>query len=268
MTNANSAKKSIPVLLNISKELAVYGLHAVEALLTLSPEKIDKIFISTHRQDAKIKKIIHLAQKQAIFIQFYSDELFEPYKHSQGVIAACKKNNLINTLNSNINNLTDLLAAIQSLKQMPLLLILDGVQDPHNLGACIRTANAAGAHGVIIPSDRAAPLNATVKKVACGAAEMTPVICVTNLARALIMLKSAGIWIFGLAGESRQTIYQENFNIPAAFVMGSEATGLRRLTQENCDNILSIPMQGQIESLNVSVAAGICLFEALRQRNF
>ena len=148
----------------------------------------------------------------------------------------------------------------------PLLLVLDGVTDVHNFGACLRSADAAGVHGVIVPKDKAAPLNATVRKVACGAAESVPVYQVTNLARALARLKEFGVWVTGTAGEAEAMLFEADFAGPTALVMGAEGKGLRRLTREACDGLVKLPMAGSVSSLNVSVATGICLFEAVRQR--
>jgi len=148
----------------------------------------------------------------------------------------------------------------------PLLLVLDGVTDVHNFGACLRSADAAGAHGVIVAKDKAAPLNATVRKVACGAAEVVPVYQVTNLSRTLAKLKDAGVWITGTAGEAEASVFEIDMTGPTALVMGAEGKGMRRLTREACDNLAKLPMAGQVSSLNVSVATGICLFEAVRQR--
>jgi len=248
---------------NIKKdENSVYGIHAVQALLLQNPEKIRVLYLDINRQDKRFREISHLAQQHHIPIEKIEKN---PIKHlgenqnTQGVIAVCGKSR-------NIDLDIDLPELLLSLTKPPLLLILDGVQDPHNLGACLRSANVAGANAVIIPKDRAAPLTATARKVASGAAEFTPVITVTNLAQTLRYLKDQGIWIYGLAGEAEKNIYTENFKHPTAFVLGAEEEGLRRLTREHCDALLSIPMNGQIESLNVSVAAGICLFEAVRQR--
>jgi 23S rRNA (guanosine2251-2'-O)-methyltransferase len=148
----------------------------------------------------------------------------------------------------------------------PFLLVLDGVTDPHNLGACLRSADAAGVHAVIVPRDRSAQLNATAKKVACGAAENVPLIRVTNLARTLRLLQEMNVWVVGTAGEADHTLYQSKMTGPMALVMGAEGEGMRRLTREHCDELISIPMAGTVSSLNVSVATGICLFEAVRQR--
>jgi len=228
----------------------VYGIHAVEALLVHSPEKV--LVLHLQNKDDKFSRILSLAQQHNISIQALKDAP----PHSQGVVAFCK------TQKSSAN-LEELL---NSLNEPALLLILDSVQDPHNLGACIRSANAAGCHAVIIPKDRAAPLNETAKKAASGAAEFTPIITVTNLSQTIDFLKKQNIWIYGLDGEATKSIYKENFKSATAFVMGGEGEGLRRLTRDNCDALLSIPMKGEIESLNVSVAAGVCLFEAARQR--
>lgn len=161
------------------------------------------------------------------------------------------------------NGLLDLL---DTLTATPLLLILDGVQDPHNLGACMRTADAAGVHAVIAPKDRAATLTETVQRIACGAAERLPFVQATNLARTLEQLKERGLWVVGTASEAEQTVYEVNLTGPLAIVVGFEGAGLRRLTRDKCDVLARIPMFGSVESLNVSVAAGVCLFEAVRQR--
>merc|ERR1712000_709071 len=176
----------------------------------------------------------------------------------QGIIAWRKP-----VQNKSEKHLPDILDAISG---TPLVLILDGVTDPHNLGACLRTADAAGAHVVIAPKDKSAPLNATAAKVACGAAEAVPYIQVTNLARTMKDLQERGIWIVGTAGEAEQTIYQHDLTGPMAIVMGAEGPGMRRLTREHCDYLANIPMAGEVSSVNVSVATGICLFEAVRQR--
>jgi 23S rRNA (guanosine2251-2'-O)-methyltransferase len=155
---------------------------------------------------------------------------------------------------------------LDGLDGVPLLLVLDGVTDPHNLGACLRVADGAGAHAVIAPRDRAVGVNATVAKVASGAAETVPYFMVTNLARTLNGLKERGIWIVGTAGEAGQTLYQADLTLPTALVLGAEGPGLRQLTRKTCDLLVRIPMAGAVESLNVSVASGVCLYEALRQR--
>jgi len=164
------------------------------------------------------------------------------------------------------NDLYDLLDELDNERIQPFLLVLDGVTDPHNLGACLRTADAAGVHAVIAPKDNAASINPTVRKVASGAAEAVPFIAVTNLARTLDSLKERGIWLTGTSDKAQQTLYQADLKGAMALVMGAEGTGIRRLTEERCDFLVSIPMCGQVSSLNVSVATGVCLYEALRQR--
>jgi 23S rRNA (guanosine2251-2'-O)-methyltransferase len=163
-----------------------------------------------------------------------------------------------------IHSLDDLLDAVEG---PPLLLVLDGITDPHNLGACLRVADGAGAHAVIAPKDHAAGINATVAKVASGAAETMPYFMVTNLARTLGELKERSIWITGTSDDAPKTLYQVDWKGPTAIVLGAEGAGMRQLTRKNCDELVSIPMQGAVESLNVSVASGVCLYEALRQRS-
>jgi 23S rRNA (guanosine2251-2'-O)-methyltransferase len=244
---------------NQNNIITLYGIHAVTALLKHTPEKIIELFINAHRKDVKFREIIHLAKSHSISIQFTSDL----EKHTQGVLAKC-----YDTLDKKTSfpELKELLKSHHETSTPLLLLILDNIQDPHNLGACIRTANAVGAHAVIIPSDKSASLTPTVRKVAVGAVELTPIYTVTNLSRTISDLKEFGVWIYGMDGTASKSLYEENFKHSTAFVMGSEGEGLRRLTKEQCDSLLSIPMKGQVESLNVSVAAGVCLFEALRQR--
>jgi len=163
-------------------------------------------------------------------------------------------------------NEDDLFALLEHLHEPPFLLVLDGVQDPHNLGACLRSADAAGAHAVIAAKDRAVGLTDTVRRVACGAAEHIPFVVVTNLARTLTHLKEAGLWLVGTVDDARESLYDIDLTGPLALVMGAEGKGLRRLTHERCDFLVRIPMSGSVECLNVSVATGVCLFEAVRQR--
>jgi 23S rRNA (guanosine2251-2'-O)-methyltransferase len=163
-------------------------------------------------------------------------------------------------------SLDDLLDQLEAAGQVPLLLVLDGVTDPHNLGACLRVADGAGAHAVIAPKDHAVGLNATVAKVASGAAETMPYFMVTNLARTLGELKERNIWVIGTSGDAPKTLYQMDLKGPTALVLGAEGDGMRQLTRKTCDELVSIPMAGAVESLNVSVASGVCLYEALRQR--
>ncbi len=240
----------------------IYGIHAVQALLERAPERFQQVFILKGREDKRLMPLIHALEAQGVAIQVASrqwlDEKAEGAVH-QGIIALVKSGRQYQE-----NDLPDLVAA----QERPFLLILDGVTDPHNLGACLRSADAAGVHAVIVPRDRSAQLNATAKKVACGAAETVPLIRVTNLARTMRLLQEEhNVWLVGTAGEADHTLFQSKLNGPLALVMGAEGEGMRRLTREHCDELISIPMAGSVSSLNVSVATGICLFEAVRQRN-
>ena len=239
----------------------VFGLHAVGSLLQRDPGRVSVLLALESRSDARMAKVLQLAEQAKVPVRRVSrrelDELVAGVSH-QGVVA---ETGVVAGLGEK-----ELPAFIDGLGDAAFLLILDGVQDPHNLGACLRSANAAGVDVVIIPRDRCAPLNATVRKVACGAAEILPVVRVTNLARTLRSLREAGVWIYGAAGDAESTLYEADLTGPLALVLGGEGRGLRRLTREHCDRMLSIPMAGSISSLNVSVAAGIFLFEAKRQR--
>lgn len=239
----------------------IYGIHAVQALLERAPERFQQVFILKGREDKRLMPLIHALEAQGVTIQVASrqwlDDKADGAVH-QGIIALVKPGRQYQE-----NDLSDLISA----QERPFLLILDGVTDPHNLGACLRSADAAGVHAVIVPRDRSAQLNATAKKVACGAAETVPLIRVTNLARTMRLLQEEhNVWLVGTAGEADHTLFQSKLNGPLALVMGAEGEGMRRLTREHCDELISIPMAGSVSSLNVSVATGICLFEAVRQR--
>jgi len=239
----------------------VFGLHAVGSLLERAPARVSVLLVLESRSDARIAKVLQLAEKANVPVRRVArrelDGLVAGVSH-QGVVAE--------TGSAPGLSEKELPAFLEALEGPAFLLILDGVQDPHNLGACLRSANAAGVDAVIIPRDRSAPLNATARKVACGAAESLPVLRVTNLARTLRSLHEAGIWVYGATGEAESSLYEADLSGPLALVLGGEGRGLRRLTREHCDELLSIPMAGSISSLNVSVAAGIFLFEAGRQR--
>ena len=239
----------------------VYGLHAVEALLQRAPERVTGLWALRGRHDARLETLLAAARAAGIVIHSVErtelDEMTQAGRH-QGVVARCT---VVAALDE--GGLQDL---VTGLTVPPLLLVLDGVQDPHNLGACLRSADAAGVHAVIAPNDRAAGLTATARKVASGAAENIPFAQVTNLARTLRWLQDFGIWIVGAAGEAEQTLYDLDLRGPLAIVLGAEEKGLRRLTRECCDHLARIPMAGSVASLNVSVAAGLFLFEAVRQR--
>ncbi|TYL42613.1 23S rRNA (guanosine(2251)-2'-O)-methyltransferase RlmB [Dickeya chrysanthemi] len=238
----------------------IYGIHAVKALLEQDPQRFLEVFILKGREDRRLQPLIAELEAGGIAVQVanrqWLDDKVEGAVH-QGIVARVKEGRQYQE-----NDLPGLLAALAT----PFLLVLDGVTDPHNLGACLRSADAAGVHAVIVPRDRSAQLNATAKKVACGAAETVPLIRVTNLARTLRFLQEQNIWIVGTAGEADHTLHQSKLTGPLALVMGAEGEGMRRLTREHCDELISIPMAGSVSSLNVSVATGICLFEAVRQR--
>ena len=239
----------------------VFGIHAVQTKLQRNPERVQEIWFQEGREDQRLNQVKALADEQGIECQIMPRrELDNKVKgRHQGVVAGCTPNPA-----KDEHFLMQLLA---ELNEPVFLLILDGVTDPHNLGACLRTADAAGVHAVIAPKDKSASLNSTVSKVACGAAESIPFVQVTNLARCLKSLQDAGIWITGTAGEATQHIYQTDLKGNMALVMGAEGEGMRRLTREGCDQLVKIPMAGEVSSLNVSVAAGVCLFEAVRQRS-
>lgn len=245
----------------------VYGLHAVQALLKSSPQQVQELLLLRGRKDQRLQKILKQAEQNAIPVRFADrralDELAGDESNHQGAVAVCAGATEVR----DERYLQELLQQLQARGEAPFLLILDGVTDPHNLGACLRSAEAAGVHAVIAPKDKSAGLTPTARKVACGAAEVIPFITVTNLARSMQQLQQAGIWLYGAAGEAEQNIYQTSLTGPIALVMGAEGAGLRRLTREHCDHLLKIPMAGEVSSLNVSVAAGVLLFEAVRQRS-
>lgn len=239
----------------------LFGLHAVEAILQKQPERVIRLCVQQDRKDKKIEFLLTLAQQHGIHIDYVSrqelDRMTQESNH-QGVVVFCNK--------ARIYAESDLHLLLENIEVPPFVLVLDGIQDPHNLGACFRSADAAGVHAIIAPKDKSVGLTPVVSKVASGAAETVPFVQVTNLVRALEALKERGIWIYGAAAEASQTLYQTNLSGPVAIVLGAEGSGLRRLTREHCDVLLKIPMQGSVASLNVSVATGILLFEVVRQR--
>lgn len=239
----------------------VYGLHAVESLLKHNPDSILQLYVLQGRADERLGAVLARAAQRGIPVaQLARAELdAKTGGVHQGIAALCRELKLEKS-EGYLKQLLD------GLDHPPFLLVLDGVTDPHNLGACLRSAEAAGVDAVIVPKDKSALMTPTVRKVACGAAEVLPFVSVTNLVRCLEALKQRGIWIQGAAGEATQGIYQTDFTGPLAIVLGSEGSGMRRLTRECCDGLFSIPMAGEVSSLNVSVSAGVCLFEAVRQR--
>lgn len=262
----------------------IFGIHAVKSALnycsdTAADEQgdvaagnasegnsatqklVSVVYVDRSRKDNRITAIIDLARKKSVKVTLVQRKKLDEMTsgNHQGVIAQSKA--------PKVKSESFLDELLQTLTVPPFLLILDGVQDPHNLGACLRTADAAGIHAIIVPKDRSVSLTPTVRKVACGADQSVPLIQVTNLSRTLKLLKSYQIWIIGTAGETEATLYDSNLTGPLALVMGTEGKGMRRLTRENCDMLVKIPMVGNVESLNVSVATGISLFEAVRQRS-
>jgi 23S rRNA (guanosine2251-2'-O)-methyltransferase len=242
--------------------VVVFGLHTVAALLKVQPDRVVRLAVLNERHDMKVHALLELAQQHKIGVELLGraalDQLTDQANH-QGVVAFCQPAKKYTE--------NDLPVLLDNLTQPALLLILDGIQDPHNLGACLRSADAAGVHAVLAPKDKSVGLTPTVCKVASGAAETVPFIQVTNLARTLRFLQEQNIWLFGAAGEAEKNLYQADLKLSLAFILGAEGTGLRRLTREHCDVLLHIPLQGFVSSLNVSVAAGVFLFEAVRQRS-
>ena len=238
----------------------VFGIHAVEAFLQRAPQDVLELFVMKDREDKRMQPIIQLARQNGVSVQFCNRKTLDDMVSGQhqGVVAKAR-------LQSSGNEAD--LAAIVAANDKPFILILDGVTDPHNLGAILRSADAAGVHAVVAPKDRSVKLTSVVRKVACGAAESVPFITITNLARTMRELQDAGVWIVGTAGETDTLVYDADLKGPLALVLGAEGEGLRRLTRETCDSLVKIPMFGTVSSLNVSVAAGICLFEAVRQRS-
>ena len=239
----------------------IFGIHAVTTLLSRDAERVKRLFIVQGRSDQKIEAIIELAKKAGISIEQISKHRLDERVDGvhQGVAAEAKPLPILGDKQLN--------AMLDECSETPLLLVLDGVTDPHNLGACLRTADAAGVLAVVAPRDKSAPLNATAVKVACGAADAVPYFQVTNLARTLADFQQRGIWVVGTAGEATSSLYQADLTGPMALVMGAEGKGMRRLTREHCDMLINIPMAGEVSSLNVSVATGVTLFEMVRQRS-
>ena len=236
----------------------VFGFHAVLARLRADPQTVIEIFLDETRNDARARDLAALAERGGVRLMRVPAKRLDGFygggRH-QGVVARVE-------VRSPGEDLEQILQDVKA----PLLLVLDGVTDPHNLGACLRVANAAGVHAVIAPKDRAAGINPTVSKVASGAAESTPYLMVTNLARTMEELKESNIWVVGADENAPTALYEAKLPDAIAWVLGAEGEGMRRLTRERCDLLVRIPMRGAVESLNVSVAAGVCLFESVRRR--
>lgn len=241
------------------KPSVLFGFHAVTVRIKTAPESVIEVHVDATRRDARMRQFVERVQAAGAKIIETDDERLTRMaggSRHQGVVAR------VNPLAPR-HSLDDVLDEVEG---PPLVLVLDGVTDPHNLGACLRVADGAGAHAVVAPKDHAVGLNATVAKVASGAAETMPYLMVTNLARTLNEMKERDIRIIGTSEDADRTIYDVDLSGPVALVLGAEGEGMRQLTRKTCDELVRIPMAGAVESLNVSVAAGVCLFEALRQR--
>lgn len=240
----------------------VFGINAVSSLLKKNAKDIGTLYVLSGKRNQRVNDLMDVARKLHIRVERVDAEFFDG-KQLEGVHQGVLAETQINYAKDEAY----LDQLLEQLEEAPFLLVLDGVTDPHNIGACLRTADAAGIHAVIAPKDKSGTLNGTAIKVACGAAENTPFISVTNLARCLKALQDRGIWITGTAGEATTSIYQADLKGPTAIVMGAEGKGMRRLTREACDHLVYMPMSGEVSSLNVSVATGVILFEAVRQRS-
>ena len=238
----------------------LYGLHAMQAVIENEPERLIEIWVLKGRDDERLINIVNQARRFGVSVQFCNRKVLDDKvkgEQHQGIVARAKPAKTLDE--SDLDRLLDT-------TPVPLLLVLDGVTDPHNISACLRTADAAGAHALIVPKDKSGGLTGTARKVACGAAEVVPFIQVTNLSRTLKQLQDKGVWVIGTAGEAEQLIYDCKLSGPMALVMGAEGKGMRRLTRETCDELVKLPMAGSVSSLNVSVATGVCLYEIVRQR--
>jgi len=237
----------------------IYGIHAVQSFIKHKAQAAEVLYYDARRNDKRLQNLLKLAERQDVKREALDnkklDKLADGERHQGAVLKA-----------SSVQTQPALEDLLDSLQEPAFLLVLDGVTDPHNLGACLRTADAAGVHAVIFPKDKSASINATVRKVACGAADVIPIYPVTNLARTLEQLQQWGIWIVGTAGEASDEIYDIDMSGAKALVMGAEGDGMRRLTREKCDYLVKLPMAGDVSSLNVSVATGVCLYEMVRQR--
>lgn len=233
----------------------------MQAALDVPVSRIKEIWLAADRQDQRVDALLSAAEAQGVVVHKAERETLDkiaPSVQHQGCAARCKP---LESLDEK-----GVLDLVENLDEPAFLLILDGVQDPHNLGACLRTAEAAGVHAVVAPKDRASGLTATAVKISSGAAERVPFAQVTNLSRLIKDLQQLGVWLIGTSGDAQQSLFDVNLKGPVALVLGAEGKGIRRLTRENCDEVIYIPMKGEAESLNVSVAAGVCLFEGYRQR--
>jgi 23S rRNA (guanosine2251-2'-O)-methyltransferase len=239
----------------------LFGFHAVGVRLKTAPQSIIEIYVDPTRRDARMRQFVERSKEAGVRLIEADGMRLAKLAGSHGHQGVAARVNAV----EQVHSLDELLERVEQV-EAPLILVLDGVTDPHNLGACLRVADGAGAHAVIAPKDHAVGINATVAKVASGAAETVPYFMVTNLARTLNELKERNIWIIGTSDDATKNLYQMDFKGPTALVLGAEGNGMRQLTRKTCDELVSIPMMGGVESLNVSVASGVCLYEARRQR--
>jgi 23S rRNA (guanosine2251-2'-O)-methyltransferase len=240
----------------------LFGFHAVTSRLRREPSSVSRVLVRRDRVDHRAQAAIHLAASAGVHIEHVEGERLDEvagHRRHQGIVALAAPLKPVVAVD-------DVLDMLDPVQDPPLLLILDGVQDPHNLGACLRSADAFGVHAIVVPKDRAVGVNATVAKVASGAVDTVPVITVTNLARTLRALKERGVWLVGADADATESLFTADLTGPIGWVLGAEGSGLRRLTRELCDRIVGIPLQGMVPSLNVSVAAGICMYATRQQR--
>jgi 23S rRNA (guanosine2251-2'-O)-methyltransferase len=247
----------------------VYGIHAVDSLLRQNPKTVEQLLLQAGREDKRISALLELAQNQGVSVSREPkaglDKLVSG-RH-QGVVALMRDVPVQDDpAASNLWREAKLLERVETKNDPLLILVLDGITDPHNLGACLRSADAAGVDAVVVPKDNSADLTPVVRKVACGAAEVVPFVRVTNISRTLQALQERGVWLYGTDGDAEKSLYNSNLTDSIALVMGAEGKGMRRLTRERCDYLIHLPMAGSVSSLNVSVAAGVFLFEVVRQR--
>lgn len=247
----------------------VYGIHAVDSLLRRNPKAVQRLLLQSGRNDKRINGLLELAQNQGVSVvrepRAGLDKLASG-RHQGAVAQVSEASAQSDHAASNLWGEAELLQAVENKQGAVLILVLDGVTDPHNLGACLRSADAAGVDAVVVPRDNSADLTPVVHKVACGAADVVPFVRVTNISRTLQALQARGVWLYGTDGEAENSLYDSDLTTSLALVMGAEGKGMRRLTREQCDHLIHLPMAGSVSSLNVSVAAGIFLFEAVRQR--
>lgn len=247
----------------------IYGIHTVDGLIRQNPKSVQRLWVQEGRDDKRVAALLELAKNQGVPVarapRADLDGMVEG-RH-QGVVAESLDQPVHGEpQQSNLWTEKAFLKKIEEAREPLLILVLDGITDPHNLGACLRSADAAGVFAVVVPKDKSADLGPTTRKVACGAAEVVPFVRVTNISRTLKALQERGLWLYGTAGESDKTLYESDLTGSLALVMGAEGAGLRRLTREQCDFLVKLPMAGSVSSLNVSVATGVCLFEVVRQR--